>query len=192
MQTLKEHQMAATTEASTQIPTGTWVLDPVHSSASFAVKHMVVATFRGQFDEFDVTLTADESGAKLTGTVKVDSIVVKDENLGGHLKSPDFFDAEQFPEITYVADELRRDGEKLVAVGDLTVKGHTERVEAVGEITDPTVTVGDVDKIGVTLEAKIDRTKFGLDWNAELPKGGAVLANDVKLIVELELARKEA
>ena len=186
--------MAGTiTPTTTVAPTGTWQLDPVHSSASFAVKHMVVATFRGRFEEFDATLTADESGAAtLTGTVRADSVVVKDEALAGHLKSPDFFDTEQYPEITYVADDLRRDGNDLVAVGDLTIKGRTERVEARGEVTDPTVTVGDVEKIGVTLEAKVDRTAFGLDWNAPLPKGGVALANDVTLLVELELARQEA
>jgi polyisoprenoid-binding protein YceI len=174
-------------------PAGTWQLDPVHSSASFAVKHMVVATFRGRFEQFDATLTADDSGAaKLTGTVKADSIVVKDENLGEHLKSPDFFDTERHPEITYVSNAVRRNGDELVVDGELTIKGHTHPVEARGTITDPAVTFGDVEKIGIALEAIIDRTTFGLEWNAPLPKGGVALANDVKLIVELELAKVEA
>src|SRR3954468_6679616 len=148
-----------------QIPTGTWQLDPVHSSASFAVKHMVVATFRGRFEEFDASLTVDEAGAaRLVGTVQADSIVVKDENLAGHLKSPDFFDTERYPEITYVADDIRREGDELVVSGALTIKGHTEQVEGRGTITDPAVTFGDVKKIGVTLETVIDRTKYGLDW----------------------------
>ena len=181
-----------TATPTTAIPTGTWVLDPVHSSASFAVKHMVVATFRGRFEQLDATLVADEERARLTGAVRADSIVVKDEDLAAHLQSPEFFDAEQHPEITYVADELRREGETLVAAGDLTIRGHTERVEARGTITDPAVTFGDVEKIGVTLEAVIDRTAFGLAWNAPLPKGGVALANDVRLVVELELARREA
>ncbi len=184
--------MAATVTPATQIPTGTWALDPVHSSASFAVRHMVVATFRGRFEELDATLTAGDEGARLTGTVRADSIVVKDPDLAAHLTSPEFFDTERHPEISYVADELRRDGDELVAVGDLTIKGHTERVEARGTITDPAVTFGDVEKIGVTLEAVVDRTAYGLDWNAPLPKGGVALADDVRLIVELELARQEA
>src|SRR3954470_7245985 len=184
--------MTATATTQTIAPAGTWALDQTHSSASFAVKHMVVATFRGRFEDFDASLTVDESGAaRLTGTVKADSIVVKDENLGGHLKSPEFFDTERYPDITYVAGDVRRVGDELIVNGTLTIKGHSEQVEGRGTITDPAVTFGDVEKIGVTLETVIDRTKYGLDWNAPLPKGGFALADDVKLTVELELARVE-
>src|SRR5436189_1851457 len=94
---LQGETMTATATSTTVAPAGTWALDPVHSSASFAVKHMVVATFRGRFEEFDVTLTANEDGtAALAGTVKADSIVVKDESLAEHLKAPDFFDTERY------------------------------------------------------------------------------------------------
>ena len=171
------------------VPAGTWTLDPVHSSASFAVKHMVVATFRGHFDRFEVTLTADESGAKLVGKVDVDSLSVKDDNLLGHLKSPDFFDIEQYPEIVFESTSVIRDGNELTVQGNLTLKGQTHPVQGKGTITDPHVTLGDVEKIGVELEAVIDRTTFGLDWNAPLPKGGFALADDVKLVIEAELAK---
>jgi polyisoprenoid-binding protein YceI len=182
--------MEATLSPTTVAPTGTWTLDPVHSSASFAVKHMVVATFRGHFEEFDATLTVDENGdARLVGSVNTDTIAVKDENLGGHLKSPDFFDTEQYRDISYVSRSIRRDGEELIVDGDLTIKGNTHAVEARGTITDPAITLGDVEKLGITLEAVIDRTKFGLNWNAPMPKGGFALAEDVKLTVELELAK---
>lgn len=183
--------MAADTDTSTTIPQGTWTIDPVHSSASFAVRHMVVATFRGRFEDIDAKLVADESGATLTGSVKAGSIVVKDENLAGHLKSPDFFDVEQYPEISFTATSLRRDGEELIVDGELTVKGHTHALEARGTITDPAITLGDVEKIGLTLDTVIDRTIYGLEWNAPLPKGGVALADEVKLTVELELARAE-
>jgi polyisoprenoid-binding protein YceI len=180
------------TEPRTQLPAGTWKLDPTHSSASFAVKHMVVATFRGHFDQLDATLTVGEDGAaQLVGTVAADSIVVKDENLQAHLGSPDFFDTERYPELRFASSALRRDGEELVLDGELTIKGHTHAVEARGTITDPHETLGGAVKIGVTLETVIDRTQFGLEWNAPLPKGGFALANDVKLTVELELARAE-
>src|SRR3954453_4525947 len=120
------------------LPVGTWTLDPVHSSASFAVKHMVVATFRGRFEDFDASLAGGDDGeAKLVGTVRADSIVVKDENLAGHLKSPDFFDTERYPEIGSVSTSIRRDGDELVVDGDLTIKGHRQRVEARGTIADP-------------------------------------------------------
>ena len=177
-----------------QIPTGTWQLDKVHSSASFAVKHMVVATFRGRFDHFDATFTVDEDGsASLTGVVQVDSLEVKDENLKAHLGSPDFFDAERYPEIQFAASQVEiADDGSLKVTGDLTVKDQTHPIQATGTITGPAVALGDVTKLGITLETVIDRTKYGLNWNAPLPKGGVALADDVKLTVELELAREEA
>lgn len=173
--------------SATGLPTGNWKLDPTHSSASFAVKHMVVATFRGRFEKFDATLSVDEQSAELVGTVEAGSIVVKDENLQGHLGSPDFFDVERYPQITFRSTSLRRQGDELVVDGELTIKDQTHPVEARGEFSGPAVTLGDVNKVGLTLEAIVDRTQFGLKWNAPLPKGGVVLANEVKLIAELEL-----
>jgi len=172
----------------TQTIQGTYVLDPIHSSASFAVKHMVVSTFRGRFEKFDATLT----DGKLVGTVDVGSIVVKDENLAAHLQSPEFFDAERYPELRFESTDIRRagEGDEVVVDGELTIKGITKSVEARGTLEGPAVTFGDVNKVGLTLEAIIDRTEFGLNWNAPLPKGGFALANDVKLIVELELAEQ--
>jgi polyisoprenoid-binding protein YceI len=169
---------------------GTYVLDPIHSSASFAVKHMVVSTFRGRFENFDATLT----DGKLVGTVDVGSIVVKDENLAAHLQSPEFFDAERHPELRFESTEIRRgEGDEVVVDGELTIKGITKPVEARGTLEGPHVTFGpngELNKVGLSLEAIIDRTEFGLNWNAPLPKGGFALANDVKLIVELELAEQ--
>jgi len=165
---------------------GTYVLDPIHSSASFAVKHMIVSTFRGRFETFDAKLV----DGRLTGTVDVGSIVVKDENLAAHLQSPEFFDAERHPELRFESSEIRPDGDEVVVDGELTIKGITKAVEARGTIEGPAVTFGDVNKVGLTLEAIIDRTEFGLNWNAPLPKGGFALANDVKLIVELELTEQ--
>jgi polyisoprenoid-binding protein YceI len=182
------------TTSPTTVPSGTYRLDPVHSSAGFAVKHMVVATFRGRFEDFDATLTVDEAGrASLSGVVQVGSIEVKDENLKVHLGSPDFFDLERYPEIRFESDDIQigPDGEVKVA-GELTIKGQTHGVESTGTISGPAVTFGDVVKLGLTLETVIDRTQYGLNWNAPLPKGGFALADDVKLTVELELAHQEA
>jgi len=164
---------------------GTYVLDPVHSSASFAVKHMVVSTFRGRFEKFDATLT----DGKLVGTVDVGSIVVKDENLAAHLKSPEFFDSEQYPEITFHSLEITRDGDNVTLDGELEIKGIKERVTGTGTITGPAEDAFGNTKIGLELETVVDRTKFGLNWNAPLPKGGFALSNDVKLAVVLELVQ---
>jgi polyisoprenoid-binding protein YceI len=182
---------AIATDAQTKLPAGTWKLDPTHSSASFAVKHMVVATFRGRFEHFDATLTVDDDGAgQLLGTVDAGSIAVKDENLQAHLGSPDFFDTERHPQLRFASKSIRRDGDELAIDGELTIKDRTRAVEARGTITDPHETLGGAVKIGLTLETVIDRTQFGLEWNAPLPKGGFALANDVELTVELELARE--
>src|SRR5215471_17479098 len=115
----------------TGLPAGTWTLDPTHSSASFAVKHMGVSTFRGRFEDFDARLSVSEEGAaELLGTVRADSIAVKDENLQAHLGSPDFFDTERYPELRFVSSSLRRQGDRLIADGELTIKGQTHPVEA--------------------------------------------------------------
>jgi polyisoprenoid-binding protein YceI len=182
--------MTAATQQSQQLPTGTWKLDPIHSSASFAVKHMVVATFRGRFENFDATLEVSEDGTgKLVGTVDPSSIVVKDENLAGHLQSPDFFDTERYPELRFESKSLRVEDGEAILEGDLTIKGNTHPVTARGGLVGPHEDIAGNTKIGLTLETEIDRTKFGLEWNAPLPSGGFALSNEVTLIVELELAK---
>src|SRR5205085_7691134 len=112
---------AISTNSTPTLPAGSWALEPTHSTASFAVKHMVVATFRGRFDEFDARLdVSDEGGARFTGSVRADSLVVKDENLQAHLRSPEFFDTERYPEIRFESGDVRRDGDELVVDGQLT------------------------------------------------------------------------
>lgn len=175
--------------SATGLPVGTWKLDPTHSSASFAVKHMIVATFRGRFENFDATLIVDADSAELVGTVDASSLVVKDENLQGHLGAPDFFDLERYPEIVFRSTRIRRVGDELVVDGELTIKDTTRPVEARGTIAGPAVTLGDYNKLGITLETVVDRTQYGLNWNAPLPKGGFAVDNQVKLTVELELAQ---
>jgi polyisoprenoid-binding protein YceI len=180
------------TATAQSVAPGTWKTDPVHSHVGFAVKHMVVSTFRGSFEEYDGALTADADGTpRLEGSVNVDSLAVKDENLAAHLKSPEFFDSERYPQIRFASEALAlsEDGEVEVE-GELTIKDHTHRVTARGSVTGPHVDIAGNDKIGVELEAVIDRREFGLEWNAPLPKGGFALDNDVKLQVSLELVRE--
>jgi len=174
------------------LATGTWSIDKVHSHVGFAVKHMVVATFRAQFEDYDGSLTVGESGEPaLRGSVRADSIVVKDENLAAHLRAPDFFDTDRYPEIGFVSSgvDVGERGE-LEVEGELTLKGKTHRVTARGNISGPHTDIAGNDKLGVELEAVIDRRDYGLDFNAELPKGGYAVANDVKLDVSLELVRE--
>ena len=113
------------TTQSTGIPTGTWTVDPVHASIGFAVKHSGVMTFRGTFDEFDAKLV----DGRLEGTAKVSSVRVDDPNLVAHLQTPDFFDAEQFPELRVVSRTIERDGDRVSIDADITLRGVTRPVD---------------------------------------------------------------
>jgi polyisoprenoid-binding protein YceI len=170
-------------------PAGTWAADPVHSNVSFEVGYAGVNTFRGGFRDFSATL----SGESLEGSAKVASIDVKDEQLNGHLQTPDFFDAQRFPEIGFRATELHRlDGGRLEGKGELTIKGLTRPVEVSGTIADaPATDPFGRERLGLRLETSIDRTEYGVSWNAPNQSGGDYLANDVKLIAELALVRAE-
>jgi polyisoprenoid-binding protein YceI len=153
---------------------------------------MVVATFRGRFDDYDGTLSVGEDRApQLAGHVAVDSIKVADENLAAHLSAPDFFDSERYPEIRFSSSGVRvGDGGELEVEGELEIKGRKRPVTARGSISGPHTDIAGNDKIGIELEARIDRREFGLEWNAPLPKGGFALDNEVKLEVSLELVRE--
>ena len=175
----------------TQQLQGTYVLDPVHSSASFAVKHMVVSTFRSQFEDFDATLTANEDGTlSLNGAVRADSVAIKDPQLAGHVHAEDFFDVANHPEITFSSTLIRVGDGELIVDGELTIKGKTLPLQARGTITEPLETVRGFVETGISLEATVDRTAYDMNWNAPLPKGGFALANDVQLIAELQFAQE--
>jgi polyisoprenoid-binding protein YceI len=173
------------------VPTSTWKSDPIHSTVGFTVRHMAVGRFRGRFNDYDVTLRSTDGELSIEGRVNVASIDVKDENLYPHLLSPDFFDAERYPELTFKSVAVRQDGDQLVIDGDLTVKGVTQRVEGRGTLTGPTTDIGGNERIGLELETTVDRTAYGLVWNAPLPSGGVAVSNEVKLEIELELAREQ-
>jgi polyisoprenoid-binding protein YceI len=160
---------------------GNWNLAAAHSSYEFAVKY-VVSTFRGSFDEVSASL---QDGV-LTGTAKVASIRVKDDNLTGHLMAPDFFDAEQYPEITFRSSELSADGDALTLQGELTIKGTTKPITATGTVEGPAEDFMGNTRLGFTLDTTVDRTDFGVSWNADLPSGDKALSDEVALHVELE------
>jgi polyisoprenoid-binding protein YceI len=167
------------------LPTGTWSLDPVHSTIGFELPYLA-GTFHGQFTDVDAKLT-DES---LTGSARVASVDVKDENFSAHLQSPDFFDAERHPELSFESRELERSGEALTVRGDLTIRGITKPVELRGTISEPLTDYADRERVGLKLEATVDRTEFGVNWNAPLPSGEPALANEVKLVAELYVVRE--
>ena len=172
-------------------PITTWTSDPVHSGADFAVRHMVVSTFRGAFSEVSGELDLSGDTPRISGAVAAAGIQVKDENLYGHLQSPEFFDSERHPEIRFDSATVSRAADGALTVeGDLTIKGTTKRVVATGQWNEIEADVTGNPRIGIDLDTTIDRTAYGLNWNAPLPKGGFALDNDVKLEVSLELVRE--
>ena len=182
----------STLESITTIaPAGTtWAADPVHSSVAFEVEYAGVSIFRGSFRDFDATL----EGSTLIGSARVASVDVKDEQLAGHLQSPDFFDAERNPEISFRANGLTVAEDGTVAgPGQLTIKGVTKPVELKGRLAAaPSVDPFGRERLGLALETAIDRNEFGVAWNAPNQSGGDYLANDVKLIAELAFVKVEA
>src|SRR5882724_1610389 len=141
----------STAQAESTIPTGTWQSDPVHSHVGFAVKH-VVGTFRGSFGEFDATLSNADGQPQLSGHVPVESVQVKEENLQGHLLSPEFFDAEKTPQISFQSTGINAEDGQVVIDGELTVRGVTKAVVARGEIDGPAAGPDGNDRIGIDLE----------------------------------------
>lgn len=168
-----------------QVPTGTYVLDPVHSSIAFAVKYNV-GTFRSSFKEVDAHLT----DGVLSGTAQVSSIDIDPPQFKQHLLASDFFDTEANPEITFRSREIRPAADDSIEVdGDLTIRGVTKAVIATGTYT----TGGDAhgnNRVGFQVETTVDRREFGLNWQNPLPNGKDSLAWQVVLSVDLQLVEQ--
>ncbi len=167
---------------------GSYVADPVHSTFAFAVRYQGVSLFRGSLT--DVTATLRDG--RLEGVAKVESISVRTpEQFRAHLLSPEFFGAEQHPEITFTSSQLdlREDGTAVVA-GELTIKGITRPVQATGTWSAPAADAFGNTRAHLSLEAVVDRTEFDMSWNMPLPSGGNALANEVSLSVELSLVEQ--
>lgn len=175
-----------------QIPAGTWVVDPVHSSVSFAVTHNGVTTFRSGFERYEARLSGGEQ-PQLEGSVEVESIAIDEEMLKGHLLSPEFFDTQRYPHLRFSSSELSvgEDGSARV-VGELEIHGEKRKVEAGGRFAQLGGDLAGKARVGLSIEATVDRRAFGLDWQAELPSGGEVLDYAVTISVELELVAEEA
>ena len=176
--------MSITTDTRQGLPVGTWALDPVHSTIGFEVDYLAGA-FRGQFREVAARLDAESDTPVLTGSAKVASVDVKDENLAAHLQSPDFFDAERYPELSFESSEIERAGDQIAVRGGITIKGVEKPVELTGTIADPITDYTGNEKLSLKLDTTVDRTEFGVNWNIPLPDGKPALADEVKLSAEL-------
>ena len=167
------------------LPAGTWQVDKVHSSIGFAVDYLA-GTFHGTFSDFDAVV----ADGVLNGSAKVASVQVKDENLVAHLQSPDFFDAQAHPELTFASKAINRSGDRVTIDGEITIKGHTETAEITGEISDPIADSYGGERFGLTLQTVVDRDTFGISWNNPLPSGEPALSNEVTISAELQLSKQ--
>lgn len=179
------------TQTIQRVPTGAYVVDPVHSSIGFAVVHNGVSTFRSGFAGYEAKLSGGES-PRLEGSVDVASVEIDEPQLKGHLLSPEFFDAERYPQLRFESSalELAEDGSATIR-GELEIRGETREVEASGRFVQLGADLVGQSRVGLSLEASVDRRDFGLDWQAELPSGGEVLDYEVRVAVELELVEED-
>ena len=169
-------------------PAGTWALDPVHSTVGFEVGYLV-GTFKGQFRDVDGRLEVGENGASLEGSARVASVDVKDENLAAHLQSPDFFDAENHPELQFSAADIAIDDGTVTVEGEITIKGVTKPTVVTGTVAGPLTDPYGRERIGLAVSTTVDRTEFGVSWNNPLPGGKPALADEVRIVGELAFVK---
>ena len=170
-----------------------WTIDPSHSKVSFKVKHLMIANVQGNFREFEGTATTDGdnfSTAQISFSLSAASVDTEIADRDAHLKSPDFFDAEKFPKLTFSGKGLKDLGDDLYELtGDLTIKDVTKSVtlsvEFGGVMADPWGNV----KAGFSINGKINRKDFGLNWNAALEAGGVLVGEEVKISGDVELVK---
>lgn len=169
--------------------TGTYTLDPVHSSFGFAVRYQGISLFRGTLNDVSAKLT----DGRLEGSARVESISIRTpEQFRAHVLSEEFFDVEHYPEVQLVSTDIDfADDATVKMTADLTIKGITRRIEASGHWVAPAVDAFDRKRGHIQLEALIDRTEFNMNWNVALPSGGKALDNEVTLSAEIALIEKE-
>ena len=176
--------MSTSTITTTSIPAGTYTIDPSHSSIEFTVKHMGLATVRGQFTEFEGSIESDGERASVTGTVQASSVTTHNQQRDEHLVTNDFFGVEDNPQISFQADsvDLGEDGSVRIP-GQITIKGVTRDIELTGDYAGGGMDPWGNERVGLDVSAKIDRRDFGLEWNQPLAGGGLLVSNNVTLLL---------
>ncbi len=169
-----------------------WNTDSQHTSIEFAVRHMVVSTVRGRFDDFsvDVDIDLDDlSASSGTVIVKTGSVDTREEQRDGHLRSPDFFDAERYPDMVFTITEVAGSGADYTVTGDLTIKGVTRVVTLDAEVTGPVSDPWGNTRIGLSATGKLNRKDYDLTWNVVTEAGGLLVGDEVKLAIEAEFVQ---
>lgn len=175
-------------QTETAIPAGTWRIDPVWSALGFEVRKIGIAAIKGRALGFEGTV-AGGADPSIEGSVDVTTLTSFDETRDAHLQSPDFFDAQRYPTLRFHSTSVEHRGGELVVHGELTIKGETRPIELRGRLVGSGVDPMGADRIAIELEGSIDRTEFGLDWNAPLPGGGLMLPNEVVLTATFAAVR---
>ncbi len=172
----------------------TYKIDPTHSEIKFKVKHLMITNVTGEFKSFDATMEAeneDFSDAKISFQADVNSISTNQEQRDAHLKSDDFFNAEQFPKLTFVSTELKHiDGSEYKLIGDLTIRDVTKQVSLDVEFGGTMLDFYGQNKAGFELTGKISRKEFGLKWTATTEAGGVVVSDEVKLLLAVQMVKQ--
>lgn len=168
---------------------GTWKADPTHSEVSFSVKHLAISKVRGSFKNFDVTMVTAEDPKDTTfeATVAIASVDTGQKDRDNHLRTSDFFLAEEYPEMTFTSTRFDADGDDFTIAGDLTLRGVTKPVVLAGEFGGIVTDGYGQTKAGATASTKINRLDYGVNWNAALEAGGFTLGNDVTINLEIQV-----
>ena len=181
--------MTTTTTAQLRavLPPGTWTVDPAHSSVGFSVKHMGIATVRGHFNEFEGELRVDESGGlTATGSIDAASIDTRSEQRDEHLRSPDFFDAENHPRLTFRATEVEPlDEDTFTVIGELTIRDVTGRVELTATVEGSDIDPWGNERVAITATGSLRRSDYGLTWNQALGSGNMLVGEKVSLAIDV-------
>jgi polyisoprenoid-binding protein YceI len=167
---------------------GTWSIDPIHSEVGFSVRHMMVSKVRGKFTKFSGEIVTGEDllGSSVTAEIDLASIDTGAEQRDGHLRSPDFFDTDNHPVMSYKAAGLRADGDDYVLDGELTLKGVTKSVPLTLELNGFGPDAYGGTRAGFTATGEINRQDFGVNWNAAMETGGLVVSDKVSIHLEIE------
>jgi polyisoprenoid-binding protein YceI len=172
-----------------------WVIDPMHSEVQFKVKHLVISTVSGFFKSFEGALETegdDLEDAEISFALNIDSIDTNQTQRDEHLKSPEFFDAAQYPQITFKSTSFKKTGDdEYDLVGDLTIKGVTKSVKLTAEYGGSTDDFNGNTKAGFEVTGKINRKDFGLTWDGVTEAGSIVVGEDIKLLINLQFAKQK-
>jgi polyisoprenoid-binding protein YceI len=183
----------STTTTSTLVPTGTWTADLAHSKVGFAVKHMGIATVRGDFKEYTGTLEVGEdlSTAKVHGTVKVQSVDTNEPQRDEHLRSPDFFDAAQYPELTFESTKIEAlDEDSFQITGNITIRGVTNEIVLHADVQGTDVDPWGNTRVGLEITGQLSRGDYGMKFNQALGSGNMLVGDKVKIALDISAVKQ--